>query len=536
MRYSQLEALLDSLKGEESVFRLYEQGKNVELKEVYRVFLEAQLYTVTRFNEILANLRKNPSRVVGVKGEKGTGKSTLVSTAVINYYLSGNIDDLRYLRYEPATQKFEELFQVKKHNPKSRVIVVDDIHYFVPDFIGDVFIKGSVTYFDKFVNDLWNIYRLYKDRHFKSVLIYVSDTHSLPALQRCFDKILFKAGRGDLIKLFPKVSGRGTISSSYEIEVDKEFYGKTYAKLRGNIRLYDTANIFGSLIEKETGILTTNPRLLKYLIRLIRKYGRRIDTKLFIDDEIATKIVRGELVNPTEVIDHIYKRASELVKEFYSHLENSRLEAIGALKRLSLELPESQKIFERKFLGIEKSTEKMIKSLERQGKKTDLGEELYTIPTTEDMVKEWEVHAKVASSLSSLISDTSNKIAQPIGSFTKASRNFEYVMRNENIILEKLGRDVERLSRSYRTRLEDVKDGLKSHKKVLEKSKRLDKYPKIYVEVKNWVENFTSKQPILFTTLDTERIKNLLDDPREAIRRINPFTIDVIRNLEILAY
>jgi hypothetical protein len=42
--------------------------------------------------------------------------------------------------------------------------------------------------------------------------------------------------------------------------------------------------------------------------------------------------------------------------------------------------------------------------------------------------------------------------------------------------------------------------------------------------------------PLMFTTTDTKKIKNMIDNPQEAISKINPHIIDLIRSLELIPF
>ena len=54
--------------------------------------------------------------------------------------------------------------------------------------------------------------------------------------------------------------------------------------------------------------------------------------------------------------------------------------------------------------------------------------------------------------------------------------------------------------------------------------------------MKGSADEFISKNPILFSTTDIKQIKNVIDDPGETIRCINPHTINLIKKLKMMPY
>jgi hypothetical protein len=539
MEYSQLKTLLERPKGEESVFRLYQDGRQEELKEVYKLFLATKVDCVLRFDEILANTKQEPRRVTGVYGGKGIGKSTMASTVAINQYLSRNIDSIRYMRYNPQTQRFEELFNpIERPNPSSRVTFVDDVSYFVPDFVERIFIKGkgSIECFDKFVSSLLNIQEVFKEKGLKSVLVYVSDSHSLSSLREVFTRILYAADRNDLIELLPKISKSKSsgVSTPFEICVDREFYGKTYAMAGGNIELYRVADIFGNAIQEESGILASNPRLLRSLIKMITNYSGQINFRLFENDEIAKMIVKGQLVTSKDIAGHLYRRAGEVIAEFYSNFYDLETKVVDELEEL---------YYKRLTPDLEKSIDDMIKSLGGDGVGPPSGP--YPIPLNVDLVEIWRMERRYANRTASRIFGLNKKISTWTRGLGKETADTEKLMKDidlqrevvdKNRTLAELGEDVKNLIRNYSRKIKDIKDVLDYYNRILENPQELSKHHSMYAGVKKEVIDLVSTQPSLFSTTDIAHVKTMIDNPSEAIKKINPHTIRLISEMELLPY
>jgi hypothetical protein len=532
MNYSQIEASLDSLKGEESVFRLYKDGKHKELKEINDVFLKTGLYDVSHFNEILANTKNHKTRVVSVDGEKGAGKSTLVSTVALNQLNSKNIDEIRYLRYESQSQRFKELFKVESEDPKTRVTVVDDVHYFVPDCIDGVLVKGSVQCFDRFVTDLFNIDCLFHDPQFSSTLVYISDTHSTAALQKFFDGVLSSADRTDLSTLLPRV----TKTNSPKITIGKEFYGKTYAVLGGNINQYNAAETFGDVMKEENPNLVVNSRLLKHVIKSVRPFSHQINYKIFADDEIAKSIVRGESITPDSIVKQIYKRAEGITTELYQQLETERCKAFSEVRPMIDFISDERKYSNEDFDKTENITKDIVESIDKKSRRTDLGERTVSISQERSLLENSRNHESFAQTFSELTLDSSNRFNAQIKRFYPIFSRMKYELGHGSKTLKEVHQNLEKATADYKRKIRNTSEGLDYYKKVLNKPQKLEKYQSIYAEVKKSAEEFISKSPIMFTTTDTKKIKNIIDNPQEAISRINPHTIDLIRSLDLIPF
>lgn len=332
MSFYELERRLDSLKGEESVFKLYGEGRRDEIKQINQAFLDSGVYDVKKLNEFVGFGVQG--RVAGVNGPKGVGKSTVLSTAALSALIDGKVEALRYFRYDPTSQSFKKMFHEGDEYGSRSLTVMDDVHYFFPDFVENVFRKGSVRYFDNFVRQLIEINKpmLREERNGPNgrkskSLVYVSDTFSFQALKSSYDKLLFAANRGDLIQLLPDLTKKGGSWSKLEMDLDGEFYGKTYATAGGDPALYDAALAFGNKISEETGLLATNPRYLKMLIGGLKESGAQLDPLFFKNAKVMSVLLSkapgiGEInVVYNEKLEEIAQR---FVSDSHRTIEDAR--------------------------------------------------------------------------------------------------------------------------------------------------------------------------------------------------------------------
>jgi len=338
MDFYQLEQRLDSLKGEESVFKLYREGKYGDVKDINQALLGSGLYNVRKLKQFVEF--EEQGRVLGVVGEKGVGKSTVLSAAALSALIDGKVKALRYFRYDPTSQSFQKMFHEGDEYDSRSVTVVDDVHYFFPEFVENVFRKGSVRYFDAFVRQLIDINKPMLQemekpsgsRKSKS-LVYVSDTFSFGALKSSYDKLLFAANRGDLIQLLPDLTKKGSSWSKLEIDLDGEFYGKTYAAAGGDPALYDAAFAFGNRIREETGILATNPRYLKMLIGSLKESGAQLDPLFFRDAKFMSVLLSGD--HKAAEINRIYnERLEDIAQRLVSDSHRMIKDASGRIRKV----------------------------------------------------------------------------------------------------------------------------------------------------------------------------------------------------------
>jgi hypothetical protein len=317
MNWKECNQLLDSLKGEESVFALYQKGRTKELEELYEIFLRTNLYSVTKLDRLLAGENNRKRNVACVYGEKGTGKSTVVSVAALVNFEKGNIKELHYHRYEPNKNQFDELFESKKQDGKRIVIIIDDLHYFVGDFAKSL-LSGKVSHLDKFLSELREVNTLSTSD--SSLLLYITDEHSTYYLYRILSNLVSPFDREDLLALFPQVS-----KSTNEILVDEKFFGRTYSLLGGKEKLYAACKVNIKIVNEEiqseskVPLKINTPRMFKILMKELD-----LDEELQSIYEEYPWLVEA-IIHDTakELIQDLEKMRYQLAQEFYDNVEKS---------------------------------------------------------------------------------------------------------------------------------------------------------------------------------------------------------------------
>ncbi len=509
MEISQLEVLLDNQKGEESAFRLYQEGRHWEINEIANLFLQTQISDVTRLNEFIANLKyQKSSQVIGVYGERGAGKSTLSSSLLLNHYILGNIDELRYFRYNTSLKNFEELFKLNRNSPKNRAICLDDTIYLVPDLSG----SGKVA---PFIRTLEDVTKLYGQQP-TTLFIYISDAHSVKILQELYDRILYMIGRRDLVPSLPRIPSAQKLENPNEMEVTREFYGKTYAVAGGDIRLYDVGNIFGNVLQEESGLFATNPRLLKFLIKQIKTYSEQMDIRVLKESEIAAEILKGELVTKEGIISYMNNRAGEAFKEFWSDIENIRQKTLSKLQKSSSKFSDKYRTLQdRARLNISLA-ERIIKGLEG----LVITKEESITPTDMDIISRFESIKPDIEVIARYFLSSEYDIKTKIIDVETTLRGMTSEMQSERESLKEASSEVKKSIETHEKKLQNIQKNIDYYKSVLLHSQNLGKYNEIYTQIKNKAHEFVSKQPSLFSMSDIEPIKDLLNNPREVARII----------------
>lgn len=578
MQLNQLETLLDSLKGEESIFRLYQAGRLDEVREVSNTFKSTELPQVAKLYDILFRSRYSRFKVVGVHGEKGVGKSTLASTAILDNYLAGNVDDVHYFRYNSNSQSFDQMFKLINPNPKttkSVVGVLDDIHYFVPDFVTNVFQKGSVTQLDRFTQSLMRINGLLRGKNIMSVLLYVSDTHLFHTLRRIYDKLASGADRYDLLELLPRVSGSlSTSSHPLEIMLDNEFYGKTYAVAGGNKDFYTAARVFGSLMRDETGIFADNPRMLKYIIRQVTGLGNQMDLGLFREDKLITRILKREIIDEETAKMFFYENVGDSIREFYDELSGycsgvlddfRRLNVVGGyrmknISKASKKLSISNEAVIRRLGTIRSdrnlTAKKLSNLLNRIFEYSEEKSLNYEAPLSASISSEWRRHKRYSARRYNEATKFFNDIVMLVNDFNVASADIETAIenmkknetikkslrRNKQIEASKINsireliENIPKLTSETVDEMKQIEKNLDEFVLAIRNPEVLEKHRRAYITVRDVAQVFASSHPNLFSSSESAEVKKLLDDPDEAIRRVNPHTIDLISNLELIPY
>lgn len=632
MQLTELESLLDNLKGEESVFSLYNQGRYGELEEIYNVFQKTNLTSVSKLSNALDIFLGRP--VYGIFGPKGVGKSTLLSTTLLHYYIKGNIDAINYLRYSPDKDNFETIFRLEKENAKRAVTVFDDIHYSIPKFLHNVFVKGSVRFFDNFNAAMVKLNKFIKN-YPSSMLIYISDNYGFKPIRDAYFEVLFAAGRSDLIRLIP-----GIPTKSNEISIDNEFYARTFSILGGNPKTYEVASRFGEVLELEHNKLFTTPRALKILIGELSNIQTE-ETPIFHDLNIFGKIIRNEIKNKENLVKHFdqkvhdelmrYRDAivTEYTGEMYVYKERvlnafqsvvSTYEKI--LDRLSYIVenhPELTMLTEKDEFGYSisalhslinssVSTESAIKSELRAI--FDVNSMELNIPNVSgDIDGIWHSGSRLIESdiarrinkinislnqLDSLLKSSkglSNSIRHIYDTISGIQRHqydlFPSIMRLDQVIkhhpsldpifseereeflaitreyvgkisplsheLKNLNKnltkkieyvdkksvmeDVRRIgSEIYEKRISPLKDQLRIYADALAKTEKIKEYIDTYNNLRSKLLSAAAKQSNVFSKEDMNAVKELVESPENFMKKINPNTIGLIRNLSILPY
>jgi hypothetical protein len=251
---------------------------------------------------------------------------------------------------------------------------------------------------------------------------------------------------------------------------------------------------------------------------------------------VAKKITRGEIVSLEDVTDHFYKGVGELTTEFYNQLEMNRCQALQETMPILEEIEGIRKNTEEKFDAAKSVTKLVAESLDKMNSKTDLKEREVKVPSQESILENWKTHKIAGKELSNLLLESSQRVVKPASDFYSTFVNMNSLMRRGRRELKAIQTNVDKINRGYERLIRYKNEGLEYYKKVLNKPQKLEKYPRIYAEVKKSAEDFVSKNPVMFTTTDTKKIKNIIDNPQESISRINPHTIDLIRNLELIPF
>jgi len=594
MEITELEKLLDSLKGEESIFNLFNSGRHEELDDIHQTFTGAQVYTISRLNEAIQRIEESGANsIISLTGEPGIGKSTLLSTLLVNHHLFGSLNQIDYFRYDPVFQSFVEIFKSKK-GEGPRAVVLDDVHYFLPDFVNNVIVKGSVTQFDRFVGSLQQINSLLRKRpKIGSALVYVTDTHGFRVLRDAFNSILTAADREDLTSLLPNLPHNNT-ATKFEIGLDTEFFGKTYAFAGGNIDFYNAALSFGELIREDTGLLGTNARLLRHSIGQVRSFKEQMDMRFFEDQDVAKSILKGQRVDPDtlgityedrmrdsleglnerilEPVSDAITNLSELKSEMYDYLHTfaKHTDEEGWSHRVIYELLCSRDI--RQFLDFirnEKSnTERFYHG--NLGKNVETGE----IESSEDITRRITEQEVISKEVLPFISDLQTKFQQEHQKLSSSNVG-NYINRNFTSLIKQMWQgptfyapsfvvssyiasgearsmsdlfDVRR--EKLRTTPEFMTTVLGSHKAemshllelrdlylpIIGNRDLVQGYLNIYQQIRAAVQHYASTNPRIFSysTPEREVVRKFVDNRDEFISRMNPHTIEVIRNLSII--
>jgi archaellum component FlaC len=523
MRWKELENLLENPKGEDNIFNLYNSGKEDKIKELYYVFLDTRLPAVLDLDELLSKGGPRKKNVGCVYGKKGIGKSTLVSTAAIVNHLNKNVKDIYYHRYNPIAKKFEEVFKSERENGKNRVIVLEDIHYFLPDLIDDI-LKGKLSPLDNYIGELIKINKLMEEG--PSILIYVSDEHSLEFLRSIISNIAEISGWDELSRLLFPPSPKSR--PCYQRKIDEEFFGKTYALLKGDIKLYNVWNVATKISEEkiktELGypVSVRTPRMFKVLMRKLGKIEKEL-LKLYEDPLFIEALLQDS------------------VEEFFESLNKTKEETIQKMYR---ELGEILLQFRKELNKSEEEMNKLENKI--RGYKTDLKE-------LREKVNMWNENIEALANEHGVLGNWENILNAVVEHKIEVKNRFIKRYKEEKIH-EGLKREIQNQTKLFQDFLEDLESTANTYKRKVE---NLDEKIKYYTELysivkKNWpyatskvreicekVEeialNVIKENPILFSRQDVDKLRELLDLDK-MWEMVNKNSILLLRERRLLPY
>lgn len=631
MQLTKLETLLDNLKGEESVFGLYNQGRYGELEEIHDTFQRTGLGSVRKLSSALENF--SGRSVYGLYGQKGVGKSTLLSTVLLDHYRKNQIDAINYLRYNSATDNFDSIFRLAKGGARRAVTVLDDVHYSIPKFLHNVFVRGSVSFFDRFNSAMTKLNSSLKD-YPSSVMIYVSDDYGFKLLRDTYFEILFAAGRSDLIRFLPTAPGK-----SNEINIDNEFYTRTYSIVGGNPSTYEAANRFGEVLELEYGNLLTTPRALKILIKELGD-TRTEDTPIFHDLQLFGKIMRNEVSEKRHLSDYFSQKVreeliryrDEVLTNYTSQIYNSHQKILSMAHKVTLV---SKQMLD-KLNYISENHPELTVTTDSFGKASSLLPDFISSATSTEnalmpgvdgfldvkntvpeipsesgdidgiwydgsklIVDNMTTHVnqvnegvgrlkELLHSANGLVRDVYDITNMLVGShhnqteffprvrdfdrlitahpdmkdlYLKERKGFKETKRGYISLLSSLGSELRSLNNSltntspedldvgitvsdisetgreiYEKRVAPLKEQLSLYANALDRPEKVKEYVDTYNRLKTQLLSVVSSRPTVFSKEDMAAIKDLVENPGGFVRKINPNTIDLIRNLSVLPY
>jgi hypothetical protein len=453
--------------------------------------------------------------VVELGGQKGVGKSVAVSSSVVSAYIDEKIKYVNYLRYNKESGNFDSLFFKGDPDAGKRVVIIDDIHYFLPDFHQNVLVEGNVGNLDRFVQNLIDMTSFYLEEPTNTTMVYVSDTLSYEALRKIYDKMLFAAGRGDLIKLLPDVTSKG-VGGSPHLSLDSEFYGKTYTLLKGKPEIYKTASMFAEIMEEDTGMLARNPRILKQIIDTVDKHGLEIDDRFNKNWNLAKLIYRGEITGQYGLDIYYFKERERLFDTYFS---GNMVENVISMKRelnnLSKEVTDIAYRFKeaadysKLSENFNEKIELDIKNLKRSAYQSVI--EIGNSASKKLLKKEYAILNKMKREIS----------------------------RTNNILLEsdrsikKLAMEIKNLSDNFQETLSESKAEQEHYLELVPLMLNEHNKYKILLDAS---KNYIGDKIGTVTLSDVSNIKAMIEDPDKILENINKNTISLISNLTPVPY
>jgi hypothetical protein len=474
--FNELSALLEHPKGEENIIKLFKDGKYETIKKINKQFNDTGIYDVCKLNELFQREIPSSGKMTGVFGPKGCCKSTVASTDAFTSYIDGKSDDLRHLRYDPKTGKSQTLFSEHVQNPKNRDVILDDISYLAPSLAEGLLSKGSVRMLDEFTNSLVDLDEIINEKGVKTKVYCISDANSLKALQSIFTKVMCMAGQEELVSLLPRVSKQ-------EVNIDEEFFGKTYARLGGKKDAYEASAVLAELINEKNPKVTASPRLLKQLIDAAQKHDS-INYKIFRDKIVAKEIIAGRSKTPQDIQSHINQRAVDAVQRVREELIKSHLD-------------DSERYY---------SADERVRKETKEGYSSTLKALAEVLAGNDDVV----------GIRGSLVSIAGKLERSPLA-------------RKGHV-----GHKILESSQACINTIDQALSDSAYYSKLFQSQDYLAKQNKLLDDVKSEVEKKIAQNPQFFSNDDAMKVKNLVNNP--GLISINPHTIDLIRERAPIPY
>ncbi len=311
--YDHLSRLLDTTKGEEGMFSLYKNRHTQDLLNIANLFRATEVKAVQQLDRKMKNISSKNKRTGALYGDRGVGKSTLAAALSLSNLISGKIDHVTFFRYkrgESEGQKddFEEIFSEGKEGAKRGVVFFDDLGYAEQDVA-----EGKAV---PLATSAKNMIAQFESSS-TGLLFYISDSGSANTMVNgLYCKVLELVGRSDLSHRLPQTKESDEITLKRD-----ELFGKSYSILNGDVQIFNFAELYGEAIKEETGLLATNPRILRLIIKRLENERGKLDGSLYNDRAFAKDMVKGNALDADGVRVHFNKRASESIESYYSMLE-----------------------------------------------------------------------------------------------------------------------------------------------------------------------------------------------------------------------
>jgi len=270
MRWKELEENLSDLRGERSIIRCYKEGNYEFIESLSSLYKRIPNPAVSRLEKLFLPL--HPSiKTLYIVGRKGTGKSTLVATMILEKVIEDDYG-IVYASYEPQEKDVKVLLE---ESGKRKVVILDNCHYAVYDWMKE-FDKPSS--FERFIRVMRGL-----DEFAKSAdkVIYISERETERFVSEVAN-FLIEVERDDLIynsmKAFP---------ASRTVEVRPELTERVISQAEGG-EIYKVGSKIGKAISEQIGI-ENSTRFNRIIVRNLEEQLKESELR---------KIVRKAANNP----------------------------------------------------------------------------------------------------------------------------------------------------------------------------------------------------------------------------------------------